>query len=51
MIIPDVNVLLYAHIDVFPQHADARRWWEGAVGSREEIGVPSVVVFGFVRIV
>ena len=50
MIVPDVNVLLYAHVDAFPQHAKARAWWERAMGGAEEVGLPAAVVFGFVRI-
>ena len=50
MIVPDLNVLLYAHVDAFPFHSAARAWWEGAVRGTEEIGIPGVVVFGFVRI-
>jgi hypothetical protein len=28
VIVPDVNMLLYAEIDAFPRHAAARAWWE-----------------------
>ena len=27
MIIPDLNLLLFAHCDAFPLHEPARRWW------------------------
>ncbi|HEX5098436.1 MAG TPA: type II toxin-antitoxin system VapC family toxin [Polyangiaceae bacterium] len=50
MIVPDVNLLLYAHLTPFPEHAAARRWWEQAAGSEREIGLAPVVIFGFVRI-
>ncbi len=50
MIIPDINLLLYAHIDTFAHHEPARRWWEELLRGDAEVGVPLPVVFGFVRI-
>jgi toxin-antitoxin system PIN domain toxin len=50
MIIPDINLLLYAHIDSFEQHGSARHWWEALLGGDAEVGVPAPAVFGFVRI-
>lgn len=50
MIVPDVNLLLYAEIDAFPQHAAARRWWEGALSGERQVGIAPVALFGFLRI-
>ncbi len=50
MIIPDLNLLLYAYNAHVPQHAAARIWWEAAVNGEELIGIPYEVGFGFVRI-
>ena len=50
MIVPDVNLLVYAHNDGAPYHDSARRWWEGLVNGSERIGVPWVVSAGFVRL-
>jgi uncharacterized protein len=50
VIIPDVNLLLYATIDAFPQHELAKSWWEGAVNSNELIGLTDPAIFGFLRI-
>ena len=50
MIIPDVNLLLYAEIDAYPQHARARTWWEQALNGERMVGIPSVSLFGFVRL-
>lgn len=50
MIIPDINLLLYAEIDAFPQHGAARRWWEEALSGDRVVALPSVSLFGFVRI-
>ena len=50
MIIPDVNLLLYAEIDAYEQHAAARSWWEQTLNGEEVVALPAVALFGFVRI-
>ncbi len=50
MILPDVNLLLYAHLDAFPEHARSRRWWEEQLNGRREVGIAAPALFGFVRI-
>ncbi|HET7293196.1 MAG TPA: type II toxin-antitoxin system VapC family toxin [Vicinamibacteria bacterium] len=50
MIVPDVNLLLYAHVTAFPEHARARRWWESLMNGRREVGVAAPALFGFVRL-
>lgn len=50
MIVPDLNLLVYAYADQAPLHAKARPWWEQAVRSRREIGMPWAVSLGFVRL-
>lgn len=50
MIVPDVNLLLYAVISGFPQHARAHAWWEQAVNSTTRVGLTSPALFGFLRI-
>ncbi len=50
MIIPDLNLLVYAHNDGAPFHPLARRWWEELVNGSERVGVPWVVATGFVRL-
>lgn len=50
MIIPDVNLLLYAVIDAFPQHKPAKSWWEETMNSNELIGLTDPAIFGFLRI-
>lgn len=51
MIVPDVNLLVYAHNSAAPQHNDARRWWETLLNGTETIGLPWAVSAGFVRVV
>ena len=50
MIIPDLNLLVYAHNEGATYHDSARRWWEGLVNGVERVGVPWVVSTGFVRL-
>ena len=51
MIIPDLNLLVYAHFDGTPHHKAARRWWESLINGSERVGVPWVVATGFVRLI
>ena len=51
MIVPDINLLVYAYNEGAPQHNTARRWWEGAVNGGESIGIPWIVSIGFIRLV
>jgi toxin-antitoxin system PIN domain toxin len=50
MIIPDINLLLYAHVTSFPKHAAARTWWEAALSGNTDVGIVAPVAFGFIRI-
>ena len=50
MIIPDVNLLIYAHNDGASEHEDALRWWEGLLNDEEEVGLPWAVVISFIRL-
>ena len=50
MIIPDLNLLLYAYNNEALFHSPARIWWEGLVNGTERIGIPWVVGAGFVRL-
>lgn len=50
MIVPDLNLLVYAHSDGTPLHRPARRWWEDLVNGSERVGMPWLVATGFVRL-
>ena len=50
MIIPDVNLLVYAYRTGAPEHRAARQWWEGTLNGAAEIGIPAPCLFGFVRV-
>ena len=51
MIVPDTNLLIYAHNEQDPDHAAARSWWEGLVNASEIVGIPWVVSTGYVRVI
>ncbi len=50
MLIPDVNLLVYAYNSGAPEHRAAKRWWEGALSENHPVGLPWSVMLGFVRI-
>lgn len=50
MIVPDLNLLLYAVDSGFSQHAAANRWWQACLNGDEPIGLCDVVSFGFLRL-
>ncbi len=50
MIIPDINLLIYAYDAGSPFHRKAVAWWAECVSGPEPVGLASVVIFGFVRI-
>jgi len=51
MILPDVNLLVYAYNEAAPQHAQAREWWEDLMTRQAPVGLAWAVVFGFIRLV
>ena len=50
MIVPDVNLLLYANLDATPQHERARRWFEALLSGDEDVGLAPAAILGFVRL-
>lgn len=50
MIIPDINLLVYSYNSDAPFHDLSRDWWEERLSSRMTVGLPWVVMLGFVRI-
>jgi toxin-antitoxin system PIN domain toxin len=51
VLVPDVNVLVYAHRPEAAAHAAARHWLTSALTSPEPVGVSELVLSGFLRIV
>lgn len=50
MIVPDVNVLVYAHNRGVPEHNRAREWWQATVNGPEQVGLAWAAALGFVRL-
>ncbi len=50
MILPDVNLLVYAYNAADPRHDQARDWWEEAVNASVPVGLPWVTAAGFIRL-
>ena len=50
MIVPDVNLLVYAHDSQSRHHAAARRWWESLMNGAGSVGLPWATILGFIRI-
>jgi toxin-antitoxin system PIN domain toxin len=51
MILPDVNVLIYAHREDSPDHDAYRGWLESSFSSDQLVGISDLVLSGFLRIV
>lgn len=50
MMLPDVNLLVYAVDATSPFHAPARRWWDGTLSSTFSVGLCWPSMLGFVRL-
>ncbi len=50
MVIPDINLLVYAYNADAPAHDVAKAWWEGLLNSDQQVGLPWVVMLGYVRL-
>lgn len=51
MILLDANLLIYAHVRSFPQHAPARDWLDAQLGGGGPVGLPWPSLLAFLRIV
>lgn len=50
MIVPDVNLLLYAYDDTSLFHQEARGWWEACLSGSVPVGLAPPVLLAFVRV-
>lgn len=50
MILPDINLLIYAHNEAAPYHEQARSWFENLLNARDPIALPWIVSSGFIRL-
>lgn len=51
MILPDANLLIYAHDSTSRFHAPALKWWNGCLNGSETVLMTGLSMFAFVRIV
>lgn len=51
MILVDANLLVYAHVTSFPQHAAARKWLDARLHATPRVGLAWPSILGFVRLV
>jgi toxin-antitoxin system PIN domain toxin len=50
MIVPDINLLVYAYNGGAPDHAPAKAWWTTLMNGADPVGIPWAVSCGFVRL-
>jgi toxin-antitoxin system PIN domain toxin len=50
MILPDLNLLVYAHHREASVHAAARAWWEERLSATQPVCLSWIVVLGFIRL-
>ncbi len=51
MIVPDINLLVYAYRQEVEEHGAAKEWWERLLNGSERVGLSWVVISGFVRVI
>ena len=51
MVLPDINILVYAHQEEIPDHPRYRAWLQGVLNGMENFGIADIVLSGFLRIV
>jgi toxin-antitoxin system PIN domain toxin len=50
MILPDINLLVYAYNSDAPAHKKAKAWWEACLSENRPVGLPWAVILGFLRL-
>ncbi len=50
MILPDINLLVYAYNEDAPLHSASKAWWERCLSGAEPVGLAWVVLLGFIRL-
>lgn len=50
MILPDINLLVYAYNEDAPYHSAAKAWWEHCLSGSVPVGLAWVVLLGFIRL-
>ena len=50
MICPDINLLLYASFNTFPDHDKAKAWWDDLLSGTAQVRIGHTVILGFIPI-
>lgn len=50
MILIDANLLIYAHVESFPQHLRARAWLDERLNGPAPVGLPWTSLLAFLRV-
>jgi len=50
MILPDINLLVYAYNSDAPGHRRAKTWWESCLSDNSSVGLPWVALLGYLRL-
>ncbi len=50
MILPDINLLVYAVDETSPFHEKTRTWWDDRLSSTEPVGLCYPSILGFIRL-
>lgn len=51
MIIPDVNLLLYAHNEDSSLYLKASTWWTNIISKEMSLGLPWIIIVAFIRLI
>jgi uncharacterized protein len=50
VIVPDINLLVYAYNSDAPDHERARTWWETSLSATRPVGLAWAVMLGYLRL-
>jgi toxin-antitoxin system PIN domain toxin len=50
VIVPDINLLIYANINCFVQHRRALSWFSALLNGDEPVGLTAPAIYGFLRL-
>jgi len=50
MILPDLNLFIFAYNTQAPGHLRAKEWWEACLSEPRPVALPWVVLLGFLRL-
>ncbi|MBI1177179.1 PIN domain-containing protein [bacterium] len=50
MILPDINILIYAYDESSKNHSAAKHWWEDQLNGSQMVALSWVTLLGFIRL-